>query len=306
MTIVKYPQAEISNGLINARMYLPDSLNGFSQGTRFDYSGNIESLVYKGHNYFGKWFKVYDPKSHESVMGPSEEYAPLDYNETNPGGSFVKIGVGVLSKPDDKPYTFSRTYPVLNYGKWKVKKQADQIKFIHELKDPAYSYQYEKTVKLTKDKPEMVIIHTLKNTGKRTIETSGYNHNFFMLDKQPIGPGYTVKFPFKLNGEGTDFGVLAEMKGNEIGYLRNLVNNETVYCGALGGFGTGKEDYDIRIENSNAGAGVRITCDKPLMKLAFWCCTTTLCPEPYVKITVDPGQEFSWTITYNFYTLPEN
>jgi len=53
----------------------------------------------------------------------------------------------------------------------------------------------------------------------------------------------------------------------------------------------------------NTGAGVRITCDQPLVKLAFWCCATTLCPEPYIKIKADPGQEFNWTIKYEFYTL---
>ena len=83
-------------------------------------------------------------------MGPVEEFTALDYAETKPGETFVKIGVGALTKPDDKPYTFSRVYPVVNQGKWSVKKNADKVKFTHVLKDKVYSYKYDKTVQLTK------------------------------------------------------------------------------------------------------------------------------------------------------------
>lgn len=303
MPFMKFPQTEISNGIIHAKIYLPDSRRGYYQGTRFDWSGNMPSLEYNGHSYFGQWFTKYSPEIHDAIMGPVEEFTPLDYLETKPGGSFIKIGVGVLSKPDDKPYTFSGLYPVLNRGKWKVKKQSDHVQFIHELNDTEYSYQYEKTVQLIKDKPELVLIHTLRNTGNRTIETSVYDHNFFVIDKRPTGPGFAVTLPFNLTGEGRGIGELAEIEDNQIVFLRNLINEETVYCGALEGFGASAKDYDIRIENQTTGAGVRITCDQPLLKLAFWACSTTLCPEPYIKIKVDQGQEINWKISYNFYTL---
>ncbi|HUX57485.1 MAG TPA: hypothetical protein VMV77_10955 [Bacteroidales bacterium] len=302
--IMKFPQKEINNGLIRARIYLPDSKKGYYQGTRFDWSGNIESLEYKGHNYFGQWFKKYSPEIHDVIMGPVEEFMPLDYIETKAGDSFLKIGVGVLSKPDDKPYTFSRLYPVLNRGTWKVNTQSDQVQFIHELNDTDYSYLYEKRVQLMKDKPELVLSHTLKNTGSRTIETSVYDHNFFVIDKQPIGPGFIVKLPFDLKGEGEGIGELADIAGDKIVFLRELNDGETVFCSGLEGFGTTSKDYDIRIENKTTGAGVRITCDQPILKLNFWCCSTTVCPEPYIKIKVDPGEESHWEIRYLFYILP--
>lgn len=303
MPLMKFPQTEISNGLIHAKIYLPDSRKGYYQGTRFDWSGNMPSLEFNGHEYFGQWFMKYSPEIHDAIMGPVEEFTPLDYMETKPGGGFLKIGVGVLSKPDDKPYTFSRLYPVLNRGKWKVKKLSDQVQFIHELNDASYSYQYEKNVQLIKDKPELVLTHTLRNTGTNTIETSVYDHNFFVIDKQPIGLGFIVRLPFNISGEGRGIGELAEIDGNDIVFLRNLKSDETVFCGNLEGFGTSSKDYDIRIENLTTGAGVRITCDQPILKLAFWACSTTLCPEPYIKIKVDPGQEFRWKISYEFYTL---
>ncbi|HKK43339.1 MAG TPA: hypothetical protein VJ963_13075, partial [Bacteroidales bacterium] len=57
------------------------------------------------------------------------------------------------------------------------------------------------------------------------------------------------------------------------------------------------------IEHHQARAGVRIRGDQPLMKLAFWCCPTAICPEPYIKIDVAPGSEMTWKYMYDFYEI---
>ncbi len=46
------PEAEIANGPIRVRLYLPDATTGFYRGTRFDWSGVIGGLEYAGHNYY--------------------------------------------------------------------------------------------------------------------------------------------------------------------------------------------------------------------------------------------------------------
>jgi hypothetical protein len=303
---MKFPQAEITNGLIKAKLYLPDPENGYYQGTRFDWSGNMPALEYKGHTYFGQWFTKYSPEIHDVIMGPVEDYTPIDYSESMSGENFLKIGVGILSKPDMEPYDFSRFYPVINPGKWKVKEGHDQVTFGHELKDNKYSYQYEKNVKLSKGKPELVLSHILKNTGKGVIDTSVYDHNFFMIDQQPIGPGYVVRLPYTIKSEGVDNSSdFSQVRGNELIYLRHVRPGEDINYFNLAGYGPDVSDYDIRIENRIAGAGVRITCDQPILKLAFWCCATTLCPEPYITIKVNPGEEMTWKIRYEFYMITE-
>ena len=40
----KNPQAEITNGILKAHLYLPDNENGYYRATRFDWSGIISSL----------------------------------------------------------------------------------------------------------------------------------------------------------------------------------------------------------------------------------------------------------------------
>jgi hypothetical protein len=299
----KFPEAVITNGIIRTHFYLPDSTNGYYQGTRFDWSGNITSLEYKGHNYYGKWFEKYSPTIHDVVMGPVEEFDQVGYSDAKIGGTFVKIGVGSLLKPEESVYNRFKLYQITNHGKWKIKKKPDQIQFTHILNDKEYPYEYTKTVKLTKGKPEMVLTHTLKNTGQKTIVTDVYDHNFNVMDKQPVGPGYVVKFPFNVTGTGKGIGEIALIKGNQITFLRDLAKSENIFCGDLKGFSNDVKEYDISVENTKAGTGVRITSDRPIAKMVFWCSSTTVCPEPYIQIMIEPGQVFTWKITYKYYTL---
>ncbi len=76
--LADFPQAEISNGLIKAKLLLPDAQSGYYQSTRFDWSGVMESLEYKGHSYFGQWFKKYDPKINDAIMGRLKLLTLLD------------------------------------------------------------------------------------------------------------------------------------------------------------------------------------------------------------------------------------
>lgn len=299
------PMAKISNGQISAEIYLPDNEIGYYQGTRFDWSGVIPVLESGGHSYFGKWFKNYDPKVHESVMGPVEEFDPLGYKEAGVGETFMKIGVGALKKPKEQKFSRFKTYEIYDAGKWEVKKSPNQIRFIHSLKVGSYPYNYEKIIRLTEGKPEMVLEHTFTNTGTKTIETEVYNHNFFFIDTMNIGPGYSVKFPFNLieEGEVKGIGEFAEINGNEIVFIKNLGEKDNVFIGSLTGNRADESGYDIRIENKISGAGVRITCDRPLSRLVFWSAQKAVCPEPYLKIKVAHGETFTWKITYRFYSL---
>lgn len=302
----KFPEAEITNGLIRAHFYLPDSDKGYYQATRFDWSGVISNLEFAGHSFYGQWFEKYCPTTHDAVMGPVEEFAPVGYSEVKPSENFLKIGVGTLTKPDESAYNSFKLYAIANPGKWKIKTKADQIQFYHELKDPEYSYEYSKTLRLSKGKPELVLIHSLKNTGKKTIETTVYNHNFLVIDKQLTGPGYVVRFPENVKGTGRGFGEIVRIQDDELIFLRELNQGESVYCGGLEGLNNNAPDYNLSVENRKTGAGVRIRCDQPMLKLVFWASKKTVCPEPYIQIKVEPGKEFNWKISYEYYIINEN
>ena len=298
----QFPQAELSNSSVRATIYLPDAQSGYYRGTRFDWSGVVASLKWNGHEYFGQWFERYDPKIHDAITGPVEEFltgeSGLGYVEAKPGESFVRIGVGAVRKPDEPAYRRFETYEIVDPGKWTVDKSSDKIEFVHELGDTAgYTYVYRKTLRLGKD--SLVLEHRLENTGKKRIATSVYNHNFFTMDRQPTGPDLVVRFPF-VPRAARPLNDLAAIRGNDANFLREFVKGQTVFT-EVEGFGATAKDYDFRIENRKTGAGVRITGDRRLQKVYFWSAHLTTCPEPYIDVSVEPGKESTWRITYQFY-----
>jgi hypothetical protein len=305
-----FPEATISNGLIKVKLFLPDNQKGYYQATRFDWSGVIPALEYKGHNYFDVWNQsTYNPKLNDAIMGPVQEFGPLGYNEVKPGESFVKIGVGGLKKIEERSYRYAYTYEIANPGKWTIKKKKDKITFTHELTDASgYSYIYSKTVQLEKGKPVMILQHSLKNTGIKPISTTVYNHNFFVIDKEPTGPNMKMSFPFDVkaedrgNGSLKGFGTIANIQDKSIIYNRALNKGEQVYSSGLQGFRKEADDYHITTENLKTGAGVKITSDQALDKLVYWACPTTACAEPYIQVEVAPGKEMSWRYNYEFFT----
>lgn len=295
-----FPSVELSNGAVTARLLLPDPVRGYYRGTRFDWSGQIASLRANGHEYFGVWNPApYDPKLHDAIQGPVEEFrsgdTALGYPEAAPGGTFIRIGVGVLRKPaDNAPYQNFRTYEIVDPGAWTVKRGKDWIRFTHVLADgQGYAYRYTKTIRLTRQ-PGFRIEHELANTGRKRIATAQYNHNFFVMDGQPTGPATQVKFAFPLQPtsplRGAEF---AEVRGQEIVYTKELPPGQSVFGTFAGG-----SPYAIELANRTAGMGVRITGDRPVARLVYWSIRSTFCPEAYIDLAVDPGQKTRWSYTY--------
>lgn len=310
------PQAEITNGQIHAKLYLPDARTGFYRGTRFDWAGAISSLTYAGHNYYGPWFTRQDPAVRDFVykdpdivvsaesgsMGPIDEFqTPLGFDTAKPGETFVKVGVGILRRPDATPYNAFKKYELVDPGKWQVKPNADNIEFIQTL-DGVYTYT--KRIRLLKGSPQMEIDYTLRNTGTKPIETKVYNHNFLTLDQAGTGPDYIIKFPFEVKTNRPPDKALAEISGNQIAYVRKLQDRETVAM-PVEGFSADPKDYDIRVENRKLGAGLRIVGDQPIASMALWSIRSVVAIEPFVAISIAPGREMTWKYTYTYYTLPQ-
>src|SRR5207249_7769705 len=241
------PEATISNKQIRVKMYLPDPVNGFYKGARFDWSGIINSVEFAGHTFYGQWFSKIDSTVRDvsykdddilvsvntSAMGPAEEFqTPLGYDNAKEGDSFVKIGVGVLKKRDDTRYAFANVYDIVDHGKWTVNNTANSVEFTQELNDKAtgYAYVYKKTIRLAGDKPEMVIEHNLKNTGKLPIKSVLYNHNFTLFDRLPTAD-ITVIVPYEIKSTRLPEANAAVITGNQFAYARVVENTDRVSGG---------------------------------------------------------------------------
>jgi hypothetical protein len=285
---------------------LPNSEHGSYRGTRFDWSGIISSLQFDGHQYFGRWYEHHDPKIHDAITGPVEEFrtndSGLGYDEAKAGGTFVRIGIGTVRKPEEKAYRPFDTYDIVDPGRWTIHKHKDRIEFVHQVRsENGYAYVYRKTVRLMKGKPELLLEHSLKNTGQKVIDTTQYNHNFFVIDHEVVGPDVRVKFAFSPEAQ-RGFNGRAEIVGKEIQFPRPIEGRNGVFS-ELTGSKNDIEDYDFRVENVKSGAGVHITADQPLEKVNFWAINTVAAVEPYIHFRLEPGKEAHWTIRYDFYTF---
>ena len=106
-----YPSVVLSNGILDALIFIPDKDNGYYRSVRFDWSGFMAQVTYNGHTFFQDWTElespmpgIHDPLNTASGTGIAEEFRePLGYETATTGQPFLKIGVGLLEK--DFPVT---------------------------------------------------------------------------------------------------------------------------------------------------------------------------------------------------------
>jgi len=300
------PRHVLSDGRLKLTVLVPDATTGFYRGTRFDWSGVVEKAEINGHTLFGYWKATHDPTNHDDVPGTAEEFGtatspvagPLGYREAKPGQTFLKIGVGELEKIEEPRYRFTQRYKIVKPGAWEVITAHDSIAFRQEMRHPAgYGYRYFKQIRFLagSDAPGFRITRTLLNSGTKRLETDHYAHHFMTIDGDPIGPNYTIRFGFPAVVRGDDrLGELAAVRDGAL-VFRKPLENASIFAELAG---APPEQHRITVGHAPTGVSLRITGDRPLTKCNVWSVKTTLCPEPYVELKLDPGQAVTWTTTY--------
>lgn len=311
-TLDGLPHKDITNGIVSAKVYLPGE-GGFYRGTRFDRAGVVAHATYKGQDYGQYWFSSYSPAVHDfawlngqvtvstasGAAGPSEEFTAIGFNEAGMGGKFLKIGVGILKRDTDS-YIFVHSYPVLNEGTRGYSATKTGVRLTQKLndKETGWGYSYVKTVKLIPGKAQMQIEHVLTNTGKKDIDTSVYCHNFLSLSEGNENVELTA--PFTLVAGKPLAADAASVNGKTLKYLRAVKEGESV-TSPFTGFGASASDYDFKVVNTKTGFGQRIRADQPLSQINFWSIRTTFSWEPYIAISLKPGETKRWTYTYDYF-----
>jgi hypothetical protein len=310
------PHHDISNGIVTAKVYLPGE-GGFYRGTRFDRTGVVAHATYKGQDYGQPWFSSFSPHVRDfawkddqvtvstvsAAVGPAEDFSPAGYDEAGDGGSFLKIGVGIM-KRDAGAYDFVHAYPVVTEGTRTANATRNSVRLAHTLADrkSGYGYSYVKTVRLVTGKAQMTIEHVLKNTGTKDIVSNVYCHNFLTLSP-PDAPGnenVTITAPFDIKAEKAFAPGTAVVEGKTLRYLRGVKEGESV-TSPISGFGDKISDYDFKVVNTKTGFGQRIRADQPLARINFWSIRTNVSWEPYIAISLKPGETKRWTYTYDYF-----
>jgi hypothetical protein len=230
-----------------------------------------------------------------ATMGPAEEYAPIGYDEAKPGERFIHVGVGVLVRPDEKPFDRWYRFEVADAGRWRTTSTANSVTIEHTLANGGYGYVYEKTITLVPGQPRMIIAHRLRNTGTKAIVSNMYNHNFLTINPGNADMVLTLPFPAVAAKPPQRLA----LEGNTVRWPNALVERENAQA-LLHDENKPPEPYDIKVENAKTGAGYRVVSDAPITRFNLWSIRTVMSPEPYNAVNVAPGAEQRWSYTYTF------
>jgi hypothetical protein len=289
----------LKNKNLEIQIDLPSENYNFS---RFDWTGKIvdvkfqniqlssvERIDCQNANCFGKGF--YNEFGIDTALG---------FDETDIGGWFHKIGVGLLKK-DEPQYLFSKTYEI-KPAEFKIISDANRILISCKSKAiNGYSYFLRKEIELYES--SFTIKYYLQNTGEKDIITNEYVHNFTAINNDLIGSNYTLNFSFQLKPELFEETVNPELKvdigQNEIKF--NGTPKDPFFFSNL----TGGENVDAEWEliNLESKIGIRETGSFQTNKVNLWGWKHVISPELFFHIFIKPGQSTEWSRNYNVYKV---
>lgn len=263
--------------------------------SRFDWTGIVEQVSMGDIQFLGT--EAGGSYSGTEGIGLSTEFGietPLSYWKTLPGKTFLKIGIGRLKRKSLKAYSFFDDYEVEPFDT-EVKQQDNRVDFIQKnCRCGSYSYDYIKSV--TIEKNSLLISCYLRNTGKSTIKTEEYCHNFFRPGDSDITDQFEVSTNYPLKSRKTVGDIQVEEKRITIGstpenaiYTKSLLKNKPT-------------DFSWKITDKSSGISIRGEELFPVGKFALWGMKHVISPESFYSFKLRTGEEQSWTRKYTFET----
>jgi hypothetical protein len=270
--------------------------------SRFDWTGKIGHVSFqniqlssiertdsKNENTIGKGF--YNEFGIDNALG---------FDETEMGGWFHKIGVGLLKK-DKSEYQFNKHYEI-KPANFIVNKESNRIEIICKSETiNGYSYELKKVIELIDD--SFTIHYHLKNTGEKDIITDEYNHNFTSIKNDFIGSNYILKFPFQLKPKLFDKTVNPELKVavgvNNIKF-NSVIEDDFFFSNLTGG---DKVPAGWNLINHESKIGISESVSFQTDKINLWGWKHVICPELFYKIQIKPSESAHWSRNYKVYRI---
>lgn len=265
--------------------------------TRFDWTGFITQVTLDGNHTFCVP-EDYRPDSGSGGIGLCNEFGidmPINYEATKPGESFPKLGIGLLIRPDDQPYNFFRAYEIAQRYPIHVESSDSQARFVVDPMDcRGYAARLIKTLSVEENR--LQVAYHLENTGSRPIVTNEYCHNFVGIDRQPVGPEYTMRFPQPVTfGEPPQD--VFEVDGQQVRWKFPPVKQ--FYCRPQQFSKTDQPQWELT--HAPTGVNMREYVDFAPDRVAMWGAPHVISAEIFVGINLAPGQSQSWTRRFEFF-----
>ncbi|MDP5157757.1 MAG: hypothetical protein NWQ07_04170 [Flaviramulus sp.] len=289
----------LKNNNLEIEIDYPNENYNFS---RFDWTGKITKVKFQdlpvstfettnceNEHIYGKGF--YNEFGIDTALG---------FEDTDVGGWFHKIGVGLLRK-DDNEYQFSKKYDI-KPAKFEITNDSNKtIMLCNSESVNGYSYFLKKEIEIHEN--SFSIKYFLKNTGQKDIITDEYTHNFIALNNDMIGTNYILKFPFDLKTKLFNETVNTEQKVNicKNEFSFNDSPNDPFFFSNL----SGNENVDSKWEllNIQNNIGISEIGDFKTNKINLWGWKHVISPELFFNIFLKRNQSTEWTRTYNVYKI---
>jgi hypothetical protein len=296
-------------------------------GTRFDWTGFITQVTLDREHTFCVPESL-QPGQGTGGIGLCNEFGierPIGYDDAQPGEAFPKLGIGLLTRPDEGQYNFFRTHEIAQPFPIDVQVVPDAATFVvAPLECRGYAARLTKAVSV--EGSALTIAYQLENVGSRRLSTHEYCHNFCGIDGHPLGPEYRLRIPYEIAFED----VSAQMVGRlprwmrllprplQIGLVRRLLNRmgsilateggelwcrstpERQFYRRLVGFAK-SESVQWELVHTPSGLGMREYDDFAPSRVALWGASHVISAEVFVDIELPPGETMAWTRRYEFF-----
>ena len=292
---------QINNEYLSLEINTPGEVY---HGARFDSTGQIVQITYLNRHTFCTSETLNENLNNSQGRGLYNEFGidkAIGYKRCKIGESFPKIGVGELTKVNDKPYDFFYNYEVKPYS-FTFEAEKECISFMCK-SSPGSIFPFILEKKVSLDKNNFTIHYTLYNSGSEEIRTNEYVHNFLSINKKVINEDYRLNVSFPLYPDK----------------FTTTVNPDEAVCFEQDCFtwnsNPTKPFYFKNIETINEAVGtwtlvhlggkVGITeiSDLNVQQINLWGHAHVVSPEIFIEVNVAPGKSFSWKRTFTLFTL---
>jgi hypothetical protein len=272
------------------------------QNARFDWTGKIVQVIFKG-KIISSVENIATSAVEHSGLGFYNEFgieAPVGFQEIKIGEWFHKIGVGLLKK-NSNTYDFQHNYQIEPCDFTVIAKSNSIVIQCVSKRVNGYSYVLEKEITLLED--SFIVNYLLKNTGKKTIQTTEYNHNFIAIGNDFIGDNYQLTFPFQIKPKLFIETVNLEEKVivGESDITFSETPKEQFFFSNMSGGEQVNASWELLHKEQKIG--IRETGSFQTTSVNLWGCKHVICPETFFDVSVDPGKDLSWSRTYTVFTL---
>ncbi len=276
-------------------------------GSRFDWTAFIMQVTLDGQHTFCVPESL-EPGQGSGGIGLCGEFGieeVIGYDEAQPGDLFPKLGIGLLARPDERPYNFFRPYEIAAPFPVHVTTGPAQATYTVEPVDcRGYAVRTTKTV--TVEGAGLTIACTLENVGEKPIVTTEYVHNFVGFDGHAVGPDYRLRMPYPIafatpppaSADATaQMMAVLDVQGGDIRWRATPEGN--FYCRPLGFSKTDAAQWELVHEPS--GVGMREFDDFAPARVVVWGALHVVSAEIFVPLDVQPGETQQWTRRYEFF-----